>query len=394
MTKRPRRLVQWGAGNIGRSFIGQIFARGGWEVVFVDINRDLVQALAAARSYEVIEISSSGECVKNIRGVTAITPDMNQKLLAAIADAEILSFSVGKNILPLVVPRAAEAVMYRYQQRPDSPLDILIAENISDGALTLRRLFTEALPPGFPVRQYLGFVETSLGKMVPIQPDGHPLKVWAEPFNTLILDRKGFRGALPDCPDIRPVEPIRAYVAEKLYIHNLGHASSAYLGYQKDPVSRFIWQHMGTGVRKEVKSAMMQAGAVLRAEFPGVFSEKEIECHIEDLLSRFANKALGDTVYRVGRDLKRKLHKEDRLMGAILLACRHALPWDAIGKVYKAAFSFFAADEDGRQYPEDIVFLKNAKEMGAQKIFSYAAGFTESEVEKYTNTILRSLEKI
>jgi mannitol-1-phosphate 5-dehydrogenase len=37
------KLVQFGAGNIGRSFIGQLFSRAGWEVVFVDINTNMVK---------------------------------------------------------------------------------------------------------------------------------------------------------------------------------------------------------------------------------------------------------------------------------------------------------------------------------------------------------------
>ncbi|MBA7563374.1 Mannitol-1-phosphate 5-dehydrogenase [subsurface metagenome] len=36
-----KKMIQFGAGNIGRSFIGQLFSRSGYEVVFVDINKKL-----------------------------------------------------------------------------------------------------------------------------------------------------------------------------------------------------------------------------------------------------------------------------------------------------------------------------------------------------------------
>jgi mannitol-1-phosphate 5-dehydrogenase len=42
------KLVQWGAGNIGRSFVGQIFAKNGWEVTFVDVDAKLIQVLSTA----------------------------------------------------------------------------------------------------------------------------------------------------------------------------------------------------------------------------------------------------------------------------------------------------------------------------------------------------------
>ena len=43
----------------------------------------------------------------------------------------------------------------------------------------------------------VGLIETSIGKMVPIMTTAEqmkdPLVVYAEPYNTLILDGKGFR---------------------------------------------------------------------------------------------------------------------------------------------------------------------------------------------------------
>ncbi len=47
------KLVQLGAGNIGRSFIGQIFSRAGWEVVFVDIDSAVIDELNRKRRYTV-----------------------------------------------------------------------------------------------------------------------------------------------------------------------------------------------------------------------------------------------------------------------------------------------------------------------------------------------------
>ena len=43
--KEKKLLIQFGAGNIGRSFLGQIFARNGWEVVFVDVDELLLKEL-------------------------------------------------------------------------------------------------------------------------------------------------------------------------------------------------------------------------------------------------------------------------------------------------------------------------------------------------------------
>ena len=54
----------------------------------------------------------------------------------------------------------------------------------------------------FLLNNMVGLIETSIGKMVPIIPlaelDKDPLVVFAEPYNTLILDGKGFKSPIPD----------------------------------------------------------------------------------------------------------------------------------------------------------------------------------------------------
>ena len=47
--------------------------------------------------------------------------------------------------------------------------------------------------------------------------------------------------------------------------------------------------------------------------------------HIDDLLGRFTNSALGDTCQRVGGDPARKLSPEDRLIGAGKLALQQGI---------------------------------------------------------------------
>ena len=75
----------------------------------------------------------------------------------------------------------------------------------------------------------MGLVETSIGKMVPIMKtedlEEDPLLVYAEPYNTLILDRKGFLGDIPHIEEFALKDNIKAWVDRKAFIHNLGHAA-------------------------------------------------------------------------------------------------------------------------------------------------------------------------
>jgi mannitol-1-phosphate 5-dehydrogenase len=269
--------------------------------------------------------------------------------------------SVGKGALPKVLPVLARGLEKRFEKEPERPLDIIIAENDRTAPELFRKILTRELGPGYPFSRLVGLVETSIGKMVPLMRKEDlaedPLRLFAEEYETLIVDKRGFRGPLPELPGLCPAEPIEAFVDRKLFVHNLGHAATAYLGYQKDPKERFIAGALQlAGVEAGVRAAMNEAVTALALEYPGAYSRQELLEHIEDLLFRFKNSALGDTVHRVGRDLRRKLGRDDRLVGAMLLCARRDVPFGAIAAVYRAALNFAAADEKGDLFPADAQF--------------------------------------
>jgi mannitol-1-phosphate 5-dehydrogenase len=118
------------------------------------------------------------------------------------------------------------------------------------------------------------------------------------------------------------------------------------------------------GVEKGARAAMMEGCAALAEAYPHAYSTRELEAHVEDLILRFRNTALGDTVHRVGRDLYRKLDREDRLAGAMRLCARQGKPFVAIAAAYHAAIEFAAPDENGKLFPDDERFRAEEKPKG------------------------------
>ncbi len=377
-----KKLVQFGAGNIGRSFIGQLFSRAGYEVVFVDVNDELVSLINERRRYRVlIKRNDRDDETVWVENVRAINGNDRVAVAGEIADASFLATSVGKGALRHVFPVIAQGLAARRETNPGLPLDIIIAENIRDGAAWFAEELRALLPEGFldgrkdAAVAPLGLVETSIGKMVPIMRSedlaADPLQVFAEEYNELIVDKNGFRGTIPDFVGMKPVSEIRAYVDRKLFVHNLGHAAAAYLGFRNRKEARFIWEVLeDRGVFDEVQEAMRESAGALVLEYPSVFSAGELEGHIQDLLFRFRNRALGDTVFRVGRDLYRKLDREDRLIGAIILAQEHGLAWPAIARAVRAACSFDARDENGLPFRQDSVFMQTEVPKGIRGILT------------------------
>lgn len=355
-----KKLVLFGAGKIGRSFIGQLFSRSGYEVVFIDVFAPVIEALNRYHAYKVVIKSNEGDdiiVVKNVRGLLASD---TEAVIAELTTADICAVSVGQQGLEAIMPLIAAALQQRYIEKK-SPLDIIIAENLRNAADFFQHKLAALLPPLFPLQAMTGLVETSIGKMVPIMPrkdmEKDILQVFAEPYNTLIVDKKAFKNPIPVIESLAPKDNMKAWVDRKLFIHNLGHAATAYCGYCKNPQWTYIWEVLtDETIKTQVRGAMMQSAVILMAMYPGEFTLQQLEEHIDDLISRFENRALGDTVYRVGCDLFRKLSKEDRLVGAICNARKLQLPYNKILEVLFCAFRFRATDEQGNMFPADKKF--------------------------------------
>lgn len=373
------KLLVFGAGNIGRSFVGQLFSRAGWEVVFADVDDRLIGALNARHGYTV-EIRDRQNASLEIGNVRAVRSTDDKAVIREMTEADCCATAVGPAVLPKLYPVMALGLAAR-KKAGKGPLDIILCENLRNAGRLTRQALKKLLPEGFPLDQYAGLVETSIGKMVPIvtekQRQSDPLTVYAEAYNTLILDKNGFINPAPDVPGLSPKENMKAYVDRKSFVHNLGHAALAYFARRNCPGMVFTYEAVEEAdLREWTRAAMLEAGTLLLSMYPHEFTPEDMEAHIEDLLSRFGNRSLHDTLHRVGRDLNRKLSKEDRLSAPLLLCRSHGLPFAWILTALVCGLCFDAPDEAGRLLPADAELLARIRKDGPQGVLMELCGLS------------------
>lgn len=379
------KFVQFGAGNIGRSFIGRLFCAAGYETVFVDVDPGLVARLNFSAAYRVVvKANDRPDLALEVGPVRAVNGRDAEAVRQEIREASYAATSVGLAGLPSVIGAMAPGLLDR-RATGKPPLDIVIAENLRSGAAFFRAELGRRLGSGEDIDSLVGLVETSIGKMVPIMPkaalEADPLQLFAEPYDTLIVDARGWKGQAPLLPGLKLVDNIGAWVDRKLFVHNLGHAATAYLGWRAEPGITYIWQALEVpGVAEAVRAAMMESAQALSAVYPADLALPELEDHVDDLLSRFRNRALGDTVHRVGRDLARKLARDDRLVGACLLAARQGLAYGHIAAATRAALSFKAPDEAGEIFRLDRDFHARWAGANLATILAGACGLDSSDL--------------
>lgn len=322
-----RQAVVFGAGKIGRGFLGQLFCQSGYFITFVEAVPLVAEELNRRGAY-TIQVAADPPSRFRVEGFRALAARQVEAVGEAVARADIAATSVGVPNLPGLGPLVAAGLQRRLARR-GGPLDVVVCENLLDAPNVLRRKVLESMPETLRqvVDEALGCVGTVVSRMVPdIPPEfvrKDPLYTSVEPYCILPVDSTAFKAGIPPVQGFEPCDKIHGFEERKLFTHNCGHAVAAYLGFLAG--YRYTWEAMADPeVLGASRGAMEESGRALIPRHG--FRPEDYRAHVEDLLSRFANRGLGDTVARVGRDVLRKLGRMDRLVGAARLCEEYGVP--------------------------------------------------------------------
>jgi mannitol-1-phosphate 5-dehydrogenase len=266
----------------------------------------------------------------------------------------------------------------------EAPLNVIICENMIEAdkyfAGLVKENLTEAEAAYFD--SHVALVEPSIGRMVPATPkemaEKNPLAVCVEPYCELPVDRHGFKGEIPEIKNMVPFAPFDFFIRRKLFMHNMSHALTAYFGALRGYT--YIWEAaLDKDIRALASAALAEASKALNLEYGVPMSE--LQAFSDNLIERFENKLLGDTIERVGKDTKRKLSVNDRFVGVALLAERLGVDATHI-KAGLAAGLFFEPESD----EASVEVAAYTRENGVFAALSKYCGIDESsEMAKTVN---------
>lgn len=342
--------VQFGAGNIGRGFIGQLLHDSGHEVVFVDVADALIEALDAAREYRVVAVGDS-TVTDTVFGFRALNSARDPgAVAAAIADAEIVTTAVGVRVLPLVAPVIADGILARSADR--EPVAVMACENAVGATDALAAAIAAAVTDEqwAAIGARAVFANTAVDRIVPAQREGSGLDVIVEDFSEWVVEDGPFGGRPPRLDGAKFVHELAPYIERKLFTVNTGHATAAYCGHLVG--ARTISEALEhPGVSAAVAAALEETSAALVARH-GI-DPVEQAAYRRRILDRFRNVHLDDEVERVARDPLRKLGRHDRFIApAAELAERGTVPLALLHAIGAALRYRSDADEQSRALGE------------------------------------------
>ncbi len=346
MQKGNRLAVQFGAGNIGRGLMGQLLRESGFEMVFVDVSKPLVDDLNNRGSYplRLLDAYSKEARELTIDHFRALSTDQEDAIAGVVAVAHVVATAVGVANLEAISPLLAAGIRRRFE-RNAGPLDIYLCENMPGAAGILSQHVKTRLDNSARAwaQQSIGFVGTSVARIVggagARRPDDDPLLVIADAHRDIPYDGPASRAGELGIAGFHPVGNFKAEVERKIFTHNLAHAALAYLGYLRGHT--YIHQTFEDEfVRSVFDGALDETTEALLRRYPADLDRRE---HLEirrDVRVRFGNPLLKDPLTRVAKDPIRKLGHDDRIVGAAELCLSQGVVPEYIATVCAAALCY------------------------------------------------------
>lgn len=336
------KAVHFGAGNIGRGFVGLLLHEAGYEIVFADVAAELIDSLAAAESYTVHEVGQEGQD-KVVTGFSALNSGSQQaEVIEQIATADLVTTAVGPHILKFVAPAIAQALAQRPAQL--APLHVMACENAINATDILQQEIQGAWEG---TEQELAsraiFANTAVDRIVPAQAPGQNLDVTVETFYEWVIDRTPFNGNEPAIPGATFVDELLPYIERKLFTVNTGHASAAYFGAAAG-IEKISDAMADEQISQKVNAVLQETKSLLVTKH-GLDPAAQ-EAYVQKILTRFTNPHLPDTVGRVGRAPMRKLSRHERFIGPAADLAERGMPTSALALAIAAALQFNAPGDE------------------------------------------------
>ncbi|HFI0451259.1 TPA: mannitol-1-phosphate 5-dehydrogenase [Streptococcus suis] len=366
-----KQAVHFGAGNIGRGFIGEILFENGFEIAFVDVNETIIDALNQRHAYE-IEIAEEGQRHIAVSGVRGINNRQNpEEVVAALATADLVTTAIGPNILPLIAGLVAEGIEARRQAGNTQPLDVLACENMIGGSAFLyeevkKHLSEEGLAYA---AEFVGFPNAAVDRIVPAQSHEDPLFVVVEPFNEWVVETQGMKNPDLKLEGVHYESDLEPFIERKLFSVNSGHATSAYTGAHFGATT-ILEALQNPEVKSKVEAVLAEIRSLLIAKWG--FDEQALVDYHKVIISRFENPYIVDDIARVARTPIRKLGYNERFIRPIRELRERGLSYDNL--LATVSYIFGYKDETDEQSVQLQALLQ---EKSLPEVVAEVTGVTE-----------------
>lgn len=322
MTGAPRCLVM-GAGRVAGGHFAPLLEGAGWKTTLVCRNGEVREAINEGGGLWLRTVGGGAED-RWVGGVSAVSRE-GTELANLAAEASLVATAVGPTSLRDVGRTLAPALRHRLETT-GRPVNVIAFENSPRSAQLFAAGIIEAEPAlAREVGRRVGIGGAALWRTVSkrdITPEG--MRFDANREDDCYVDGASLVPGLPpldgSVPGLTLVRSFNDRMVEKLWIFNAGHAAAAYLGWHAG-CERLDEAMEQPEICDTVTAVVEEAGAAFKFYLDSRPGSEPIPPHsAEKILSLYLDPALRDPISRVGREPRRKLGHDDRLIGPAVAA--------------------------------------------------------------------------
>lgn len=360
-----------GAGKIGRGFIAQLFYNSGYKLWFLDASKEVVELLNKEKKYRVDIAREGKDLTEYIEVAGAFTLNDKEKVAEIISNIDIIATSVGAANIEKVAGFIKEILIAAGRREP---LNWIICENANSPAKKIKGVLLQNVDQEFEefVRYKLGLIETQVlrtgmsANAEVIMKE--PLTLRMQDWWTLPLDKDAFVGSVPDVKGFYPKTNFSNELVRKLYTFNGTNGPIAYIGWANG--QKIL--HKAALAYPELFHEIQEESAFgLINEFG--FDEKEQREFMALAMKKYTDPTLNDQIERNANDSKRKLSREERLVGPALLCLKHGKMPNAYAKAIAAAYYYKGSNDEGTREVQQTV-----SEIGIEEAIKKYSSIDES----------------
>lgn len=341
-----------GAGKTGRGFIGRLINEAGKDFAMIDKDAELIEKL----NKSTFDVHFFGDVRKpvTVDSYKAYTWDD-----ADFSDTELILVSVGGTNLDDV---GAEL---RKRLSPHKTYYIITCENASN--------------PSGRLKAAIGldniFVSEATVFCTTIEKDG--INISSENYPYLQCNADLLGGYVPEVESIKPIDKFGNFLTRKLFTYNAASCVIAYLGWLEG-YTDYAKAANDPKILAELDKNYEITNRVLCQEFG--YDKKDQEEFAILSRNKFTDKTIVDTVARNAREPQRKLGRDERIIGPLLMIEKYGEDFSILAKTAAAMLMYDNDGEDAwrkikaENTPEEI--LKNIagidpESTAAKAILSY-----------------------
>ncbi|EPE06517.1 mannitol-1-phosphate 5-dehydrogenase [Ophiostoma piceae UAMH 11346] len=383
------KAVHFGAGNIGRGFVACFLHNSDYEVVFADVNDSIIDQLNETKTYHVYEVGAEGtddSTITNYRAINSRTHEA--ELIQEIATADVVTCSVGPNILRFIAPVIAKGIQRRDTSVMKTPLAVIACENAINATSTLAEHIHKNIAD-FDADEHNAlarYANSAIDRIVPAQDADAGLNVKLEKFYEWVVERTPFADHhTPAIKGINWVDHLEPYIERKLYTVNTGHATAAYHGYNRK--KRTVHDALqDRHIHHHVHQALEETAELITSKH-GIDRDAQ-EAYVRKIVSRISNPHLEDANERVGRAPLRKLSRKERFIGPAAQLAEDGKKCDYLLEAAEMAFRFQNVEGDDESFELGKIMASETPDAIVRQV----CGLTEND--KLFPMVVKVVERV